>query len=62
MFQRCVLPPSSGMSDLSETSVENYFTWQYIPEDNSELHIHLRENLKSHTTLHQYKDQLVNAV
>jgi hypothetical protein len=20
----------------SETSVENYFTWQYIPEDNSE--------------------------
>jgi hypothetical protein len=22
----------------SETSVENYFTWQYIPEDNSEQH------------------------
>jgi hypothetical protein len=22
----------------SETSVDNYFTWQYIPEDNSELH------------------------
>jgi hypothetical protein len=21
----------------SETSVDNYFTWQYIPEDNSEL-------------------------
>jgi hypothetical protein len=23
----------------SETSVENYFTRQYIPEDNSELHV-----------------------
>jgi hypothetical protein len=32
-FQRCVLPPSSR---TSETSVDNYFTWQYIPEDNSE--------------------------
>jgi hypothetical protein len=38
----------------SETSVDNYFTRQYIPEDNSELHtrfkIHTRrrENLKSH--------------
>jgi hypothetical protein len=34
-----VLPPSSGM---------NYFTRQYIPEDNSELHTRHRENLKSH--------------
>jgi hypothetical protein len=33
----------------SETSVDNYFTRQYIPEDNSELHIRRRENLKSHT-------------
>jgi hypothetical protein len=32
----------------SETSVDNYFTRQYIPEDNSELHIRRRENLKSH--------------
>jgi hypothetical protein len=32
----------------SETSVDNYFTWQYIPENNSELHIRRRENLKSH--------------
>jgi hypothetical protein len=32
----------------SETSVENYFTRQYIPEDNSELHTRRRENLKSH--------------
>jgi len=31
-----------------ETSVDNYFTRQYIPEDNSELHIRRRENLKSH--------------
>jgi hypothetical protein len=34
----------------SETSVDNYFTWQYIPEDKSELHIRRRENLKSHTS------------
>jgi hypothetical protein len=32
----------------SETSVDNYFTWQYIPEDNSEHHTCRRENLKSH--------------
>jgi hypothetical protein len=32
----------------SETSVDNYFTRQYIPEDKSELHTHRRENLKSH--------------
>jgi hypothetical protein len=23
----------------SETSVDNYFTWQYIPQDNSELYV-----------------------
>jgi hypothetical protein len=32
----------------SETSVENHFTRQYIPEDNSEHHTRRRENLKSH--------------
>jgi hypothetical protein len=32
----------------SETSVDNYFTRQYIPEDNSELHTRRLENLKSH--------------
>jgi hypothetical protein len=32
----------------SETSVDNYFTLQYIPEDKSELHTRRRENLKSH--------------
>jgi hypothetical protein len=32
----------------SETLVDNYFTWQYIPEDNSEHHTRHRENLKSH--------------
>jgi hypothetical protein len=26
----------------SETSVDNYFTRQYIPEDNSELHTRRR--------------------
>jgi hypothetical protein len=33
----------------SETSVDDYFTRQYIPEDNSGLHTRRRENLKSHT-------------
>jgi hypothetical protein len=32
----------------SETSVDNYFTRQYIPEDKSELHTRRRKNLKSH--------------
>jgi hypothetical protein len=35
----------------SETSVYNYFTRQYIPEDKSELHNRRRENLKPHTYL-----------
>jgi hypothetical protein len=46
---------SSGMIVLmmeaartSETSIDNYFTRQYIPEDKSELHTRRRENLKSH--------------
>jgi hypothetical protein len=32
----------------SETSVGNYFTRQYIPEDKSELHTLHHDNLKSH--------------
>jgi hypothetical protein len=51
-----VLPPSSGMMmeavRTSETSVDTYFAWQYIPEDKSELHTHHRENLKSHILLY----------
>jgi hypothetical protein len=35
----------------SEMSVDNYFTWQYIPEDKSELHTRCRENLKSHIVI-----------
>jgi hypothetical protein len=35
----------------SETSVDNHFTGQYIPEDNSEHHTRRRENFKSHTLL-----------
>jgi hypothetical protein len=31
----------------SETSVDNHFRRQYIPEDNSEHHTRRRENLKS---------------
>jgi hypothetical protein len=38
----------------SETSVGNYFTRQYIPEDNSELHTRRRENLKSHEIIAVY--------
>jgi hypothetical protein len=30
-----------------ETSVDNHFTRQYIPEDNFEHHTRRRENLKS---------------
>jgi hypothetical protein len=33
----------------SETSVDKYFTRQYIPEYSSEHHTRRRENLKSHT-------------
>jgi hypothetical protein len=36
----------------SETSVDNYFTQQYNPEDKSELHTHRRQNLKSHKLIH----------
>jgi hypothetical protein len=34
-----------------ETSVDNYFTLQCIPEDKSELHTRRRENLKSHNPI-----------
>jgi hypothetical protein len=37
----------------SETSVDNHFTRQYIPEDNSEHHTRRRENLKSHTVFNK---------
>jgi hypothetical protein len=33
---------------ISETSVDNYFTRQYIPQDYSEHHARRRENFKSH--------------
>jgi hypothetical protein len=36
----------------SETSVDNHFTRQYNPEDNSEHHSRRRENLKSHIDVH----------
>jgi predicted anti-sigma-YlaC factor YlaD len=49
---------SSGMycrvKWLSETSVDNHFTRQYITEDNSECHIRRRENLKSHIILYVF--------
>jgi hypothetical protein len=38
----------------SETSVDNYFTRQYIPEDKSELHTRRRENLRSHIKLNDW--------
>jgi hypothetical protein len=47
-----VQPPSSG---IPETSVDNHFTRQYIPEDNSEHHTRRRENLKSHKHLDELR-------
>jgi hypothetical protein len=48
----------------SETSVDNYFTRQYIPEDNSELHTRRRETLKSHmysiVTLHDTRSFIIS--
>jgi hypothetical protein len=45
-----VLPPAIALmmeaARASETSVDNYFTRHYIPEDNSEHHTRRRENLK----------------
>jgi hypothetical protein len=38
----------------SETSVDNHFTRQYIPEDNSEHHTRRRENLKSHKNINSF--------
>jgi hypothetical protein len=38
----------------SETSVNNYFTRQYIPEGNSEHHTRRRENLKPHIFNHLF--------
>jgi len=49
----------------SETSVDNYFTRQYIPEDNSELHTRRRENLKSHEISPVYSEnhmKLINTL
>jgi hypothetical protein len=47
----CCLAHSSLMMEAVrtfETLVDNNFTRQYIPEDNSEHHTRRRENLKSH--------------
>jgi hypothetical protein len=47
--------------NTSETSVDNYLTRQYIPEDKSELHTRRRENLKSlllHSSLPTRKYQV----
>jgi hypothetical protein len=55
-----VLPPTLGLLDCSlvmeaartsKTSVDNHFTRQYIPEDNSELHTRRREILKFYVLL-----------
>jgi hypothetical protein len=39
----------------SETSADNYFTRQYIPEDNSEHQTRRHENLKSHIIMTKLK-------
>jgi hypothetical protein len=57
----------------SETSVNYYQTTRCNDPEDSHLHTHCHENVKSHlckfspyreenATLHHYKDQLVNAV
>jgi hypothetical protein len=54
--QSCLLGYGMMMKAVrtSETSVYNYFTRQYIPEDNSEHHTRRRENLKSHAVKSYY--------
>jgi hypothetical protein len=42
----------------SETSVDNHFTRQYNPEDNSEHHTRRRENLKSHNNKQVYEQEV----
>jgi hypothetical protein len=44
----------------SEKSVDNYFTRQYIQEDNSELHTRRCENLKSHIHTFAWKDDKIS--
>jgi hypothetical protein len=44
----CLHQGNEEAARTSETSVDNYFTRQYIPEDKFELHTRRRENLKSH--------------
>jgi hypothetical protein len=76
-----MLPPSSGMrssfymapmmeaAHTSETSVDSYFTRQYIPEDKSELHpnmlhkymedcIHLKIGLKQEQSGEESHDEV----
>jgi hypothetical protein len=43
-FIRAVIALMMEAARTSETSVDNYFTRQYIPEDKSELHTRRREN------------------
>jgi hypothetical protein len=46
----------------SKTSVDNNFTRQYIPEDNSEHHTRRRENLKSHISNHYLAERAPDIV
>jgi hypothetical protein len=46
----------------SETSVDNNFTLQYIPEDNSEHHTRRRENLKSHILKKLFQREFKNVI
>jgi hypothetical protein len=48
---RAIIALMMEAAHTSETTVDIQIrTWQYIPED-SELHTHRRENLKSHIQL-----------
>jgi hypothetical protein len=57
--QSCLLGYTAVMEAVrtSETSVDNYFTRQCIPQDNSEHHTRRRENLKSHINSYYFPKQ-----
>jgi hypothetical protein len=54
--QNCLHHQMMEAVRTSETSVDNYFTRQCIPEDNSEHHTRRRESLKSHEIIAVYSE------
>jgi hypothetical protein len=62
MLRRCCLHRQGDEWRTSETSVDNCFAQQYIPEDKSELHTRRRENLKSHKVMVQKLHEMANEI